>query len=328
MSTAPPSDLDAWEFRVDRTGLLAKLPGGIDSRELAPGEVRLRFLAGGICGSDIGELAGVSALDRRVGASLVPLHEVVGRVLESRDPRLREGQTVVGTGLTGLASELIEDADRLIPVPSDMLPAEAVTIQPLSTVLRAVSTLPQVADREIAVLGAGAIGLAFVHVLRRSGARRVVAVDPVAGRAGAALGYGADEFIAATGQEWARDRTESRVRPSVVIDAVGRQPDLVAGALRAVADDGFVLGFGSAAAGDYSIPFDEMYHRRLTLASGRTRDDWVSVLGRGAAYLLAHRGDFEGYVSHRFPIDRAQHAYDLCSRPDEARVKVALQESA
>jgi len=293
-------------------------------RALRDGEVRLRFLAGGICGSDIGALAGISTFGPQRNAEIAPLHEVVAEVVESRG-RFSEGQLVVGTGLTGLASELIEDADRLIQVPPALSVAEAVAIQPIATVLRAVDTLPPVAGRDVVVLGMGAAGLVFVHVLKSAGARSVLAVDPVGGRADTARHYGADEFFAGTGQRWSAEYAPRHSRASIVVDAVGREPELIHGALTAVADGGFVLGFGSAADGDYAIPFAEMYHRHLTLASGRTRDGWVAVLERGAEYLLAHRRDFDGYVSHRIPVAEADRAYELCSRPDAARIKVVLE---
>lgn len=315
---------EAWEFRVRPGGSVEPSLPSEPSRALRDGEVRLRFLAGGICGSDIGSLAGVASYDPLRNAEIAPLHEVVAEVVESRG-RFCEGQFVVGTGLTGLASELIEDADRLIQVPPTLSVPEAVAIQPIATVFRAVDTLPPVAGRDVVVIGSGAAGLAFVHILKFFGARSVLAVDPVGDRAEIARRYGADEFFAGTGQQWSAEYAPRHPRASLIIDAVGREPGIIHGALTAVADGGFVLGFGSAADGDYPVPFAEMYHRHLTLASGRTRDGWVEVLERGAQYLLAHRADFHGYVSHRIPVAEAARAYDLCSRPDASRIKVVLE---
>jgi len=325
MSTAPATSVDSWEYLLRPGGGVERAVPMEPPRSLSSGEVRLRFLVGGICGSDIGAIAGVETFHAPRGAGVAPLHEVVAEVVESRDERFIPGHKVVGTGLTGLASELVEDADRLILVPSTFSVGDAVAIQPVGTVLRAVDAMPSVAGRDVVVLGAGAIGLAFMHVLRSAGASRILAVDTSPGREELARKFGATEFIGATGQQWSAEYAPEHPRPDVVVDAVGRQPDIIHGALTAIADGGFVLGFGSAAHGDYPIPYAEMFNRNLTLSSGRTRDNWTPVLERGAEYLDAHRGDFDGYISHRFPVTAAAEAYELCSRPDPTRVKVVLE---
>jgi threonine dehydrogenase-like Zn-dependent dehydrogenase len=69
---------------------------------LAEGQVLLRTLAGGICGSDIPLFAGAPPLPSatqgatEVGRPGVPMHEVAGEVVASRDPGLRCGARVVG----------------------------------------------------------------------------------------------------------------------------------------------------------------------------------------------------------------------------------------
>lgn len=323
-----PAGLAAWEYRVrpDRsfTCLGVDRPG----RALVSGEVRIDFIAGGICGSDVGAL---SDLDARVGdesqernGPIVPLHEVAGLVVESRSSRLTVGQHVVGTGASGLVSSLIEKGDNLIPIPAVLSPVEAIAVQPLSTVIRSVKTLPDIAGQDVVVFGAGPIGLAFVHVLHQSGARRVTSIDPVASRRRLAEHYGADEFLGCTGEDWGRELATSKARPLVIIDAVGRRPELLSTALQAVADEGFVLAFGAAGPRDYLLPFSEMYHRRLTLASGRTRSGWHPVLEAGAEYLLRHREAFADYVNVRFDVEQAEDAYRLCEGPDGDRVKVAI----
>ncbi len=209
MSAATVAFPHPWEVRLRPEGGPQWGPSHAVPRSLDAGEVRLRFLAGGICGSDIGSLAGVETTDAPSGATIAPLHEVVAAVVESRDERFEPDQVVVGTGLTGLASELIEEGVRLIPVPPGFSVIEAVAIQPVATVIRAVAAMPPVAGRDVVVIGAGAIGLAFVHVLRSAGARSVVAVDPVQGRAELARHYGATDFIPSTGQQWCGERGAS-----------------------------------------------------------------------------------------------------------------------
>jgi threonine dehydrogenase-like Zn-dependent dehydrogenase len=200
--------------------------------------------------------------------------------------------------------------------------AEAVAIQSIATVIRAANRLPEVRGRRVAVIGAGPIGLVFLHVLRGRGAVHLSSIDPVP-RAGIARRYGADEFVPRRSDGWLATLAPER-RPAVVIEAVGHQHATIADALSAVADDGTVYAFGGVDDDTYAVPVREMYERGLTLMSGRTLTRWVEVLEAGRDYLLAHRDDFRGYVTHTIPVDDAQRAYSLYARPQEGRIKVVL----
>jgi len=313
-----------WAVRLASPGTVRRVEQAEEDRALRSGEVRLRFRAGGLCGSDMPLFHGLLVESVSGAHGGAPIHEIVGEVIESASTRLRVGQRVVGTGglRAGLAEILVESDTAFIPVPEDFSDVEAVPIQSLATVIRAAKGLPDVAGKRVAVVGAGPIGLAFIHVLRTRGAGHITAIDPVE-RAGTATRFGADEFRAVTSTEWASG-LEEKERPQIVIEAVGHQQSTIPDCLRAVASWGHVLGFGAADDDDYMLPYREMYERGLTLSSGRTLDGWVGVLQEGRDYLLRHRADFDGYVTHTFAVEDAQTAYDLYASTEASRLKVAL----
>ena len=313
-----------WAYELDGPAVVRRVERAEEHPVLRPGQVRLRFLAGGLCGSDMPPLLQVATASDRGWHGGAPIHEIVGLVVESASAVLRVGQRVVGTGGAGqgLSEYLVESDTTLVGVPDDLDDAEAVPIQSVATVLRAADTLPDVAGRDVAVIGAGPIGLAFVHVLRQRGARTITVVDPVP-REEVACHYGADVVVQAPSRRWVADLDRSR-RPAVVVEAVGHQQATLRDALRAVADRGFVLGFGAVDDEEYVVPYREMYERGLTLSTGRTVEDWVGVLEAGRDYLREHRADFAGYLTHRVPVSDAQTAYALYARPQAGRVKVAL----
>jgi threonine dehydrogenase-like Zn-dependent dehydrogenase len=318
-----------WGYRLEAPRRVERvdLPEDV---HLDDGEVRLRLRVAGICGSDMPRFTG------RVGQHLpyfdhgsAPVHEVVGTVVETRSPLYATGDRVVGTlgPSAGLAEYVVVHESRIAAVPPDLDDLEAIVVQPLSTVLRAVTRqLSDVSGRSVAVLGAGPCGLAFCHVLRTHGAERIVAVDPVE-RSETATAFGADELVATTAAAWQAGLTPSS-RPDLVVEAVGHQQATIADALRAVADRGFVFGFGAPDDADYAIPYLEIYLRDLTLASGRTIDDWPELLAAGARYLEAHRSDFASYVSHVVAPEDAQRAYDLYAVPQPGRLKVVIATQA
>jgi L-iditol 2-dehydrogenase len=313
-----------WAYELDGPGVVRRVEREEEAAPLRPGQVRLRLLAAGLCGSDMPPLLHVATASDRGWHEGAPVHEVVGEVVESASPRLRVGQRVVGTGGAGqgLREHLVESDTTLIEVPDDLDDADAVPIQSVATVIRAANTLPDVTGRAVAVIGAGPIGLAFVHLLRHRGAGEITVVDPVP-REEVARHYGADVVVQAPSRLWLDGLDRSR-RPAVVVEAVGHQQATLRDALRAVADRGFVLGFGAVDDEEYVVPYREMYERGLTLSTGRTKEDWVGVLEAGRDHLQRHRADFEGYLSHRVPMSDAQTAYALYARPQTGRLKVAL----
>lgn len=314
----------AWAYELDGPVVVRRVEREEQHPDLRPGQVRLRFLAGGLCGSDMPPLLRVATASDRGWHGGAPIHEIVGLVVESASPVLRVGQRVVGTGgaAQGLTELLVESDTSFIPVPDGLDDVDAVPIQSVATVIRAANGLPDVTGREVAVIGAGPIGLAFVHLLRQRGAGTITVVDPVP-REEVARHYGADVVVQAPSRVWVAELDRGR-RPAVVVEAVGHQQATIRDALRAVADRGFVLGFGAVDDEEYVVPYREMYERGLTLSTGRTVEDWVGVLEAGRDYLHEHRADFAGYITHRVPVSDAQTAYSLYARPQTSRIKVAL----
>ncbi|MBF0326946.1 MAG: alcohol dehydrogenase catalytic domain-containing protein [Alphaproteobacteria bacterium] len=156
--------------------------------ELAPGYVRLKVLACGICGSDISHFLGL----RRVKYPISLGHEFCAEVTESVSPALPEGTLVVSDlnyrcgecalcingqshlcrmGSVGYFSNRafanymdILDA-YLTPVKSTLAPHLAALTEPLACVLHALDRAPYDPSDRILIVGAGGIGALFVYAL-------------------------------------------------------------------------------------------------------------------------------------------------------------------
>jgi L-iditol 2-dehydrogenase len=313
-----------WSYQVVAPGFVQRVEVPPDQRELQEGQVRIRLLVAGLCGSDMPRLNGGNGRSARGDFGGAPVHEVVGEVIESASPLFKTSQHVVGTlGREASLTEVVTcSAGTIIAVPEGFDDVEAVAIQPVSTVIRAAGQFPDIRGRTAAVIGTGPCGLSFCHILKNRGVGKLSAVDPVE-RSETAAAYGADEFFATTSRDWLGG-LDGRGRPEVVVEAVGHQNETVVDAIRAAETGGFVFGFGEITDPEYVIPCREIYERALTFASGRTNGDWPRVLQEGAAYLAANRQDFAGYISHIVPLAEAQKAYSLYARPQSGRLKVAI----
>ena len=307
-----------------RPGIIERFDAPDGVTRLADGEVRIRFLAAGLCGSDMPRFKGIAGPRYNGGYGTAPVHEIVGEVVDTASPQFTAGQRVVGTlgRDAGLSEFLVASASRFIPAPRELADVDAVTIQSLATVLRAAAKLPATIATRAAVLGTGPIGLAFCHVLKKCGVAHLSAIDPVE-RTETAKAFGADEFFCMPSGEWLRT-LGAGPRPQVVIEAVGHQQATVSDAIYGVEDHGYVFGFGEPDDADYKVPYEQLYLKDATLASGRTIGEWPEVLTAGAEYLLRHRADFATYISHVVPVSDAQQAYSLYAHPQAGRIKVVI----
>jgi threonine dehydrogenase-like Zn-dependent dehydrogenase len=151
---------------------------------LRVGDVLLRLLAGGICGSvsPVTIPAEYGGLPKSpLGA---PLREVVGEVVATRDPSLAARDRVVGwaSSINGVCEYVIAEVDGLATFDPDLAPAAAVMLLPLACVLWVMQRASPAAGKRVAVIWQGPIGVLFSHVLGSLGAGCVRAsiesIDP------------------------------------------------------------------------------------------------------------------------------------------------------
>lgn len=321
-----------WSYRIiapylfERTSIADKTPD-----DLADGQVLLRFLAAGVCGSDLPAFRGARGrLPGDDGPSAAekegfPVHEVAGEVIASRHPEHRPGDRVVGwaSGFDGLMERVVSDGGGLAPYDPALTPARAIGLQPLACVLYALEQLPDLAGRHVAIIGQGSIGLLFSYVAKAVGAGRVTGVDPI-DRENLAAAFGVDDPVRATSDRWV-SRLAAADHADVVIEAVGHQVATLGHAIQAAAPGGTVFYFGVADDDAYPISMRTMLRNNLTLKSGVTLDR-RRVLESAGKFAAEHPRLLGAYLTHTFGIDEVQAAFDLASRPIPERIKIAIAE--
>jgi threonine dehydrogenase-like Zn-dependent dehydrogenase len=204
------------ELRVD------DLPEPVPAR----GQVRLRVLRCGICGSDLhartgsdewAEMAQRGGYHRfaRSDQAIVYGHEFCGEVVEHGPktrgtvatgtpavalPLLRNGGNVDATGLSqhapgGYAEQVLVQESLMLPVPNGLAPEVAALTEPMAVAWHAVRR-GEVGKRDVAiVIGCGPVGLGVILMLKAKGVRTVVASDYSPGRRALAKACGADVVV-------------------------------------------------------------------------------------------------------------------------------------
>lgn len=184
------------------------------------GQVLLRTLACGICGSDLHalehggrrpDLAKRTGIPSTMDASrdIVFGHEFCGEIL-AFGPQTRQ-QLAIGTRVValpiafgaagyetigyshnfpgGFGERMVATEDLLIPVPDHVTDEQAAMVEPFAVGLHAVNAA-DTADAGILVVGCGPVGLAVIAALKLKGHTRIAASDysPARRRVAAQLG--------------------------------------------------------------------------------------------------------------------------------------------
>jgi threonine dehydrogenase-like Zn-dependent dehydrogenase len=161
----------------------------------APGQVRVRVLATGVCASELH-----SVMDPQPCYPLLIGHEPVGIVeaIGAGVDGFAVGSRVTGGFGPAFAETVLADHRQLVPVPEDLALEDSIG-EPLGCVIEARRrTHVEVSDR-IALVGAGFMGLLMLQILMITGAGPVTVVDPREDARRSALAFGATEALAPAG---------------------------------------------------------------------------------------------------------------------------------
>jgi L-iditol 2-dehydrogenase len=304
--------------------------------ELNPGEldrilVQTRWVS--LCGSDIPFFTGSKRHKTYPLAPGAPIHECLGRVIESTSAVFHPGDSVIAIpeGDLGLAEYFSARSSKAVRLPPELAELDsACLIQPLSTVINAVDRLGDVSGKTAAVIGLGSIGLFFCWLLKKAGAAAVAGIDPLPERCRAAEGMGADKTYPRRSIEVvqaARRDPAIWQPPQICIEAVGHQMETINDCFELVQKRGTVLAFGVPDQLVYAIEYETFFRKNATLVAVVT-PEWSEYLPKARDLFLNHRSELEHLVTHRFPILQAEKAFTLYVNHSGGILKVILEASA
>lgn len=309
--------------------------------------VLVRMTASGICGSDVGIYHGHNAAatyPRVIG------HEIVGRVEEIGEnvAGLKVGDRVIiqqviscgecyacrkGRGnvcgnlkVRGVHSDggyreyiAVPEKDCYI-LPDHLSDVDAVMIEPTTIAIQSCSRAELCNEDTLLLLGYGALGSTIQKIAKLSGAKIIVA-DIIDERLEEALQNGADFTINILKEdiiEKSRELTGG-YGPTVSIDAACTK-DSLSTLLDVTGNAGRVITMG------FSIEPTVVTQFKITSKELDVRGSRLQNNKFGEAIRLIKEGklDLNGTVSHTFPFQQAQKAFDFIDTKDPSIRKVVL----
>ncbi len=318
-------------------------------------DVLLRVLVVGVCGSDLHYFSEERVGDTRVDYPFVLGHECVAVVEETGRGvgRVRPGERVVvepavscgacdqcrdgrphtcrALSFLGLPQErsgalaefIVMPEENCHPVPERLTAAQAVLAEPLSIAIHATNLAGSLAGRTVAVLGSGPIGLAVALCARAEGIAAAYMTDAIEARVGAAARR--------AGALWAGNPLETDVVHAVlarapagmdfVFECCGKQEALDQ-AVELLKPGGTLVLVGIPIERRVSFDVSRLRRRELRIQNVRRQN---RRLGR-ALHMLAERpADFDFMITHTFPLERAQEAFETAFHYRDGVIKALIQ---
>ncbi|MFM9443301.1 zinc-binding dehydrogenase [Streptomyces acidiscabies] len=333
----------------------------LDVPEPGPGELLVRVLASGICGSDLAAWRGTHPYKV---APVVLGHEFCGEVtrvggeLGADDGEFTVGDLVCSAAFSpcdtcaecrrgsphlctdrrnlshegwqgSFAQYVLLRRNMTHRLPPDTDPVAGALVEPLSIGLHAVRLAGAGAGRTVAVLGSGTIGLSCLLAARRVGFGPAVCVDAGPAKARLAEAAGAVGYVdARTGSPSPAEAGELIVRqlggerPEVVFVSAG-YPGVLDQAVAAVRPGGTVVVV-SYFEGPVLTDLNALVGReaRVLFSSLSVPDDFRQVI----SWLADGTLDPLPLVTHHFPLDDIEEAMSVLDRPPAAATgKVMLR---
>lgn len=331
----------------------------IEEREApAPsaGEVQIRLVTGGVCGSDLHYYHNGGFGSVRLKQPMILGHEVSGTViglgegvsgfapgdlvavspsrpcghcrfcgegLRNHCENMRfYGSAMPFPHIQGAFRETLNaDASQCVPA-AGLSAGEAAMAEPLSVALHATRRAGEMLGKRVLVTGCGPIGCLAVLAARQAGAAEIVATDLSDNALAFASKVGADRMINMVREPDALgDYAAGKGTFDVLYECSGAQPALAAG-IAAMRPRGVVMQLGLG--GDMSVPMMQITAKELDLrGSFRFHEEFAMAV----ELMQAGRFDVKPLISHTISLDNAEEAFVIASDRNRAmKAQIAFSE--
>ncbi|MER9024340.1 L-idonate 5-dehydrogenase [Mesorhizobium sp. M0815] len=321
---------------------------------LALGMVRVRFGAGGICGSDLHYFRHARTGDFVVTSPLVLGHEISGEIVEINGaaPGLDVGDHVavnpsrwcghcarclegrvnlceniyfMGSASKtphmqgGFASLFDATPAQCFKVPSDVAYQAAALAEPLAVSLHAVARAGDIRGRNVVLFGAGPIGLLTMLAARLAGCAELTVADIAAAPLAFARRLGADRTMDLSGGNAELHALSAGGSLDVAFEISGSAAGLAA-AISSVRRGGTVVQVGNLPGGQIPLPANAVMAKEIDL-KGTFR--FGSEFSRAVDLIVSGEVDVLKLVTAERTLSSAPDAFRLAADRSQS-VKVVL----
>jgi L-iditol 2-dehydrogenase len=319
--------------------------------KIGPGEVLLKVMASGICGSDVMEWYRINRVPLILG------HEIAGEIVETglAVKKYKKGQRIAVahhvpcgecryclSGHETVCETLrktnfdpggfcefvrlpkINVEKGIFLLPKKVSYEEATFVEPLACVLRGQRIAKLQKGQTVLVMGSGIAGLLHIHLAKKSGAGLVMATDINDFRLKTASKFGADEIINAQEDVPSKVRQINNGRLADLVIICTGAPLAINQALKSVDRGGTILFFAPTSDG-VTVPFNinELFWRTeitITSSYAGSPEDYAQALRLIAKGVVK----VKDMITHRLALKDTGLGFKLVNEAKES-IKVIIE---
>lgn len=317
----------------------------VELSDLNLGQVRVRVIVSGICGSQLHEIRGNKGNGKflphlmghegcgeviEVGpgvttvskGDLVVMHWRPGSGIESPFPQYKLGEKSFSSGKVNTLCEYsIASENRLTTVPKDTNPELAALLGcALSTALGLVDNqLNLKLGEKVAVLGVGGVGLNILQAARIHGASQIIAIDRGYTKKELALSLGADLYYSALA-----DMSE---QVDVLVDTTGNVK-LIDQAFEKLSSNGRIFLVGQPEPNESleitnALKFFNGQGISLRATQGGSSNPSIDI-PRYLQLYTHNKLSIEKLITHRFSLDQINQAFEVLKSGNAGRIMINI----
>jgi L-iditol 2-dehydrogenase len=317
--------------------------------QIGPGEILVKVISSGICGSDVLEWYRIRK------APLVLGHEIAGEIVEVGEGVDRYGigdrvfvshhvpcntchyclsgnhtacETLHTTNYDpGGFSEYIRipgiNVDRgVFILPDEMSFEDGVFIEPLACVIRGQREAHLRPGQSVLILGSGISGLLHLMLARAMGAGRIITTDISDYRLEAAQRFGADATIHA-GDDVPARVSEINGRPADLVIVCTGALSAFNQALQSVDRGGTVLCFATTLPGvELSVPINDFWRNGIKLLPSYANSPYDAAVA--IELIRSGRVKVRDMITHRLGLEETGLGFQLVAEAKES-IKVVIE---
>lgn len=301
----------------------------VDEPSPKEGEALVRLDKISICGSDIRPFAAVMDEARYPLHPGRPIHECAGMVEESYCDEFNVGQRVIVFPFAegGFREYLAVPPQNLVALPDKGSMDTWIMCQPMGTVLYSVSRIGDVIDKNVVVLGQGAIGLSFTAFLSGMHCRELIAVDLEDYRLDVSKSLGATRTINPRYENVmeAIQELTGGVGADVVVEAAGEH-ETVRQSVVMAKKFGTVIWFGMTHNEYFAIDFQQIRNKDLSMiGTSSARAGTMPQYVKQVVHMVDQgRLDPSMLVTHRMKAEEVQEAFVMYEERADGVIKVVI----